>query len=195
MVKKIIIIIILILIILFPPIFPKNLIKGENKKIKDFYGFVFTYFNKDIERTSIWGYKIKEYNLKGIVLKNTNTGKSYIFSKDGELIKEGEVSGFPIIYFKEEKIKDKYESIKNYFLSYLSIYETLKELNLTPYLDSENDFIYLENEKLKVILGKENFSKRVGNLKTLLSKEEITGNLDASFDNIIIYRGKWWKEF
>jgi hypothetical protein len=32
-------------------------------------------------------------------------------------------------------------------------------------------------------------------LKTLLSKEEITGNLDASFDNIIIYRGKWWKEF
>jgi len=43
---------------------------------------------------------------------------------------------------------------------------------------------------LKVILGKENFSKRVDNLKTLLSKEDLTGLLDASYDNIIIYRGK-----
>ncbi|MGB9749937.1 MAG: hypothetical protein ACPLWB_03735 [Caldisericia bacterium] len=190
MVKKIIIILILILIIFFPPIFPKNLIKGENKKIKDFYGFVFTYFNNNIERTSIWSYKVKEYNLKGIIIKNINSQKSYIFSKEGELIKEGEVSGFPIIYFKEDNLKNSYESIKNYFISYINIYETIKELNLTPFLDAENDLIYLENEKLKVILGKENFVKRVDNLKTLLKKEEITGLLDASFDNIIIYRGK-----
>ncbi|HPB34693.1 MAG TPA: hypothetical protein PLW61_08030, partial [Caldisericia bacterium] len=80
--------------------------------------------------------------------------------------------------------------IKNYFLSYINIYETIKELNLTPFLDSENDSVYLENEKLKVILGKENFSKRVDNLKALLIKEDLTGLLDASYDNIIIYRGK-----
>ncbi|HOK18185.1 MAG TPA: hypothetical protein P5272_04360 [Caldisericia bacterium] len=190
MVKKIIIILFLILLILFPPIFPKNLIKGENKNIKDYFGFVITYFNKDIERTSIWAYEVKGYNLNGIILKNINSEKSYIFSKEGELIKEGEVSGLPVIYFKEESVKNNYESIKNYFLSYINIYETIKELNLTPFLDSENDSVYLENEKLKVILGKENFSKRVDNLKTLLSKEDLTGLLDASYDNIIIYRGK-----
>lgn len=195
MVKKVIIILFLILIILFPPIFPKKLIKGENNNLKDHFGFVFTYFNNKIERTSIFCFKIKEYNLKGIVLKKINTNKAYIFSKVGELIKEGEVNGFPVIYFKEENLKDKYESIKSYFLSYIDIYETLKELNLTPFLDTEKDICYLENEKLKILLGNKNFSKRVDNLKALLSKEEISGILDASFDNIIIYKGKWWKEF
>lgn len=190
MVKKVIIILFLILIILFPPIFPKNLIKGENKNLKDYFGFVFTYFNNKIERDSIFSFKIKEYNLKGIVLKNINTNKAYIFSKEGELIKEGEVAGFPVIYFKEENLKDKYESIKSYFLSYINIYQTLKDLNLVPFIDSKNDICYLENEKLKVLLGDKNFSQRVDNLKALLSKEEISGILDASFDNIIIYRGK-----
>lgn len=195
MVKKVIIILFLILIVFFPPIFPKNLIKGENNNLKDYFGFIFTYFNNKIERTSIFSFTIKEYNLKGIVLKNINTNKAYIFSKEGELIKEGEVAGFPVIYFKEENLKDKYESIKSYFLSYINIYQTLKDLNLVPFLDSENDICYLENEKLKVLLGDKNFSLRVDNLKALLSKEEISGILDASFDNIIIYRGKWWKEF
>lgn len=190
MVKKVIIILFLILIVLFPPIFPKNLIKGENKNLKDYFGFVLTYFNNKIERTSIFSFKIKEYNLKGIVLKNINTNKAYIFSKEGELIKEGDVAGFPVIYFKEENLKDKYESIKSYFLSYINIYQTLKDLNLVPFLDSEKDIFYLENEKLKVLLGNKNLSQRVDNLKALLSKEEISGILDASFDNIIIYRGK-----
>lgn len=188
--KKVIIILFLILIILFPPIFPKNLIKGDSKNLKDYFGFVFMYFNNKIERTSIFNYTIKEYNLKGVVLKNINTNKAYIFSKEGELIKEGEVNGFPIIYFKEENIKDKYESIKEYFFSYINIYQPLKELNLTPFLDNENDLCYLENEKLNVLLGNKNFSVRIDNLVALLSKEEISGILDASFDNIIIYRGK-----
>lgn len=100
MVKKIIIILFLILLILFPPIFPKNLIKGENKNIKDYFGFVITYFNKDIERTSIWAYEVKGYNLNGIILKNINSEKSYIFSKEGELIKEEKYQVFQLSILK-----------------------------------------------------------------------------------------------
>lgn len=195
MVKKILILIFLILIIIFPPVYPKKFIKGDTNKIDDFYGFVFTYFNNEIERESIFKYRVKEFNLKGVILKNLNSSKSYIFDKNGKFVKEGEVSGFPLIFCKGDSIKNYYESIKNYFLSYINIYEILKELNLTPYLDCEKDEIYLENEKLKVNLGRENFTKRVENLKLLLQKEDISGTLDASYDNIIIIKGKWWRRF
>lgn len=191
MVKKFLIILIIAFLLIFPPIIPKKFIQGENYKLKDYFGFVITYFNKDIEKVSIWNYKVKEYSLNGINLKNLDKGLSFIVSKKGDVIKEGEVIGFPVVYFKEDILKrDNYESLKNLFQSYISIYEILKELNLKIYLDSDRDEIYLENEKVKLFLGKENFQKRVENFKILIMKENLTGTFDATYDNIIIYKGK-----
>ncbi|MCX8095595.1 MAG: hypothetical protein N3D74_05365 [Caldisericia bacterium] len=188
MVKKIILIIILIIFLIFPPIIPKSLIKGDKSYLKQ--PFIFTYFNKNLKRESFFIYKIEGYEKRGVVLKNESSQKSYIFSSEGDFLSEGEINGGILIYFKENKEPKKhYNSIKNFHSSYIFFQDTLKNLNLIPYIDLEKDEIYLENEYLLVKIGRLNFKERIRNLVTLLNKEKINGIIDASFDKIIIIKG------
>jgi len=195
MVKRILLIIILIIFILFPPIFPKFLIKGEKEVLKSYFGFVFTYFNKNLERDSFYTFKVKGYEKRGIVLKNEIINKSYIFSSDGKLLSEGDINGAIVVYFKgNNEPKNSYESLKNFYSSFVSFQDFLKKFNFKPYLDLDNGNIYLENDKTFINLGDKNFSERVKNIEILLDKNEINGILDASFDKIILLRGeKKWK--
>lgn len=196
MVKKIILITILIIFFIFPPLYPKSLIKGEKENLKDFYGFIFTYFNPQIERDSFFTYKVKGYEKKGIVLKNINSGKSFIYSSEGNFLYEGDINGAILIYFKEEKNPPppNLSSLKDFHSSYIYFQDELKELSLTPFIDLEKDEIYLENENSKIFIGKENFKKRIQNVILLLKNNKLTGILDASFDDIIVIKGnKEWK--
>ncbi len=189
MVKKIILIIIFIIFLIFPPVYPKFLIKGEKDNLKDFHSFIFTYFNPQIERDSFFTYKIKGYEKKGIVLKNINSGKSFIYSSEGNFLYEGDIKGAILIYFKEEKNPPpKLFSLKNYHSSYIYFQDELKEFSLIPFIDLEKDEIYFENENLKIFIGRENFKTRIHNVILLLKNYKLTGILDASFDNIVVIR-------
>lgn len=180
--------------ILFPPMIPEFLIKGEKTYIKSYFGFVITYFNKEIKRDGLFSYRAVSYEKRGIVLKNENSQLSYIFSSDGYFLSKGEISGAIVVYFKEDESPEKYyESLKNFHSSYIFLQDSLKKFNLKPFLDLKKDLIYLENEKMYVVLGKENFKERFNNLLCLLKNENISGYLDASYDKIVILRekGKW----
>lgn len=195
MVKKLILVSILIILIIFPPIFPKSLIEGENNNLKSYFGFVFTYFNKDLQRESIFKYKVKGFEKRGVVLKNETLGKSFIFSSDGKLLSMGEINGAITLYFKEEKEPKKYyESIKNFHSHFIYLQDILKDFNLKPYLDLEKDEIYFENEEILIKLGRENYKERIKNVINLLKHEKLTGTIDATFDKIILHKGsKKWK--
>lgn len=195
MVKKLILISILIIFLIFPPIYPKFLIKGDKEILKDFYGFVFTYFNSQIERDSIFTYKVKGYEKKGIVLKNINIGKSYIYSSDGNFLYEGEIKGAILIYFNEDETPPNHlESLKNFHSTYLYFQDELNKLSLTPFVNIKKDEIYLKNENLTIFIGKENFRKRIQNVLLLLKNEKLSGIIDATFDNIVLIKGlKKWK--
>lgn len=195
MVKKIILITLLIIFLIFPPIYPKSLIKGDTSNIKSYFGFVFTYFNENLQREGFFTYKVKGYEKRGIVLKNETLQKSYIFSSDGDFLSEGEINGAIIIYFKSDREPKKhYDSLKNFHLSYILFQDALKDFNLTPYLDLEKDEIFLEGDLILIKIGKENYKERIKNVISLLKKEKVSGTIDASFDKIILYKGsKKWK--
>lgn len=195
MVKKFILITLLIIFLIFPPIYPKSLIKGDTSNIKSYFGFVFTYFNRNLQREGFFTYKVKGYEKRGIVLKSDTLQKSYIFSSEGKLLSEGEINGAITIYFKSDKEPKKhYDSLKNFHSSYIFFQDALKDFNLIPYLDIEKDEIFLENDSILIKIGKENFKKRIKNVIFLLKKEKITGIVDASFDSVILFKGsKKWK--
>lgn len=195
MVKKLILITLLIIFLIFPPIYPISLIKGDTSNIKSYFGFVFTYFNRNLQREGFFTYKVKGYEKRGIVLKSDTLQKSYIFSSEGKLLSEGEINGAITLYFKGDKEPKKhYDSLKNFHSSYILFQDALKDFNLTPYLDLEKDEIILEGESILIKIGRENYKERIKNVFSLLKKEKISGTIDASFDKIILYKGsKKWK--
>lgn len=190
MVKKLILITLLIILLIFPPIYPISLIKGDTSNIKSYFGFVFTYFNRNLQREGFFTYKVKGYEKRGFVLKSDTLQKSYIFSSEGKLLSEGEINGTITLYFKGDKEPKKhYDSIKNFHSSYILFQDALKDFNLTPYLDLEKDEIILEGESILIKIGRENYKERIKNVFSLLKKEKISGTIDASFDKIILYKG------
>lgn len=190
MVKKLILITLLIIFLIFPPICPISLIKGDTSNIKSYFGFVFTYFNRNLQREGFFTYKVKGYEKRGIVLKSDTLQKSYIFSSEGKFLSEGEINGAITLYFKGDKEPKKhYDSLKNFHSSYILFQDALKDFNLTPYLDLEKDEIILEGESILIKIGRENYKKRIKNVFSLLKKEKISGTIDASFDKIILHKG------